>query len=276
MVGLALLACDPAPPAAPPEPVEAVAPKPATPEAAVVRHAVDLNARIDEFTRNRPDATDGEFYVYRSPEATVHMHVIGVGQMCPLHIHRTTREATIVVRGNPEVVHVHGEDDTLVRSERRVPPGQLVYSPPFTGHQWTNVDDAPQGNLVIASPKFDGNLYLHPDDPRMLPGPPATLVDPTTAMATVDGSGWADLHLGAHSLHPEQLRLAVVRDTLKLHDDPTRDSVLYVAVGTGRIGGQPLKPGLAVVLQGGAAETLEADEPMAVWVFTPEASGSKP
>jgi len=261
-----LVACapepSPVPPSAPPAP--AGPPKAKAPEAK--NYSVDLLAKAADFQRNRPNATDGEFYVYRSDHATVHMHLIGVGQMCPLHIHRTTHEATIIVSGQPEVVHVHGEAGELLRQERRVSPGRLVYSPPYTGHQWTNVEPTPQANLVIASPKFDGNLYLHADDQRMLPGPAPTLIDPAAALAESTRS-----ELRPTGLMDGQLSLALVHAPLELHADPTRDSVVYVAHGTGELDGLPLKPGMAAVLSGGQPVQLKAssEDGLAAWVFAP-------
>jgi uncharacterized RmlC-like cupin family protein len=266
-----LAACEPPKaPSAPsgPLPPAVVPPPPQTlAEASAEKtYAVDLLARAAEFEKNRPDATDGEFHVYRSPHATVHLHLIGVGQMCPLHIHRTTHEATVIVRGMPEVVHVHGATGSLKEETRRVPAGTLVYSPPFTGHQWTNVEPVPQGNLVIASPKFDGNLYLHPNDPRMLPGPAPTLLDPAVALAEATTS-----ELQPTGLLDGQLSLALVRDSLPLHTDASRDTVLYVALGEGDLDGQPVRPGVAVVLSGGEPVALKATSPegLAAWVFTP-------
>lgn len=267
-------ACQPA--SEPASPPRAPAPAPATPtptpktaEATAPEaknYSVDLLAKADDFRRNRPDATDGEFHVYRSDHATVHMHLIGVGQMCPLHIHRTTHEATIIVSGEPEVVHVYGEDGALTRREHRVPPGQLVYSPPFTGHQWTNVEPTPQANLVIASPKFDGNLYLHANDDRMLPGPAPTLIDPAKALSESTEST-----LKRTGLLDDQLSLALVHTPLTLHADPTRDTIVYVARGTGELDGLPLKPGIVAVLSGGAPVelTTSSDDGLAAWVFAP-------
>ncbi len=239
---------------------------PAASDAAARSYSVDLFAKAKEFAQDRPDATDGEFYVYRSDHATVHMHLIGVGQMCPMHIHRTTHEATVIVSGQPKVVHVYGEAGSLTRVERRVPPGQLVYSRPLTGHQWTNVESTPQGNLVFAAPRFDGNLYLHTDDDRMLPGPPPTLIDPATALAETTTS-----ELRATGLLDGQLTLALVRDPLPVHRDPTRDTILYVAHGTGELSGLPLRPGMAAVLSGGEAAELKAttEAGLAAWVFAP-------
>lgn len=197
--------------------------------------------------------------------------------MCPLHIHRTTHEATIIVSGEPEVVHVYGDGDALTQTTRRIPPGWLVYSRPLCGHQWTNDTSTPQGNLVIAAPKFDGNLYLHADDVRMLPGSSPTLSDPDAALEAMPQSGWAPLELGGTTSTAMPLRLAVVRDRLTVHEDPAKDTVLYVARGQGQLAGQALQPGVAVVLGGGEAEVIEAVEPMVVWVFSPptHSPGSK-
>jgi len=267
------MACAPEP--APTTPAEVAAPDtvPAPPaerpQPAAKNYSIDLLAKAADFQSNRPDATDGEFYVYRSDHATVHMHLIGVGQMCPLHIHRSTHEATIIVSGSPEVVHVHGEAGALTETTRRVPPGQLVYSPPLCGHQWTNVEPVPQANLVIASPKFDGNLYLHADDARMLPGPAPTLIDAGAALADVTAS-----ELRPTGLLDGQLSLALVRQPLKVHTDSTRDSVVYVAHGMGELGGLPLKPGVAAVLSGGEPVDLvsTSEGGLAVWIFTPPKS----
>lgn len=245
-----------------PQTSPAPAPDPGPPNA----YSFDLKARVAEFAETRPDATDGEFYIYRSPMATVHMHVIGIGQMCPLHIHRTTHEATVIVAGTPKVVHVYGEDGALKRTERRVPPGQLVVSAPLCGHEWTNVDPTPQGNLVIASPRFDGNLYLYEDDDRMLPGPAPALVDPAARLAASD----APLTIERQGFLQDQLSLLLVRSgTATVHTDPTRDTVLYVTHGQGQLGDIELRPGVAAVVRGPDPRDLVVTAPLAAWMFEP-------
>ncbi len=253
----------PAPVVTPPS-----APKPAVQAAPVAESSArreDLLARIAEFAKLRPGATDGEFYLYRSPHATVHMHIIGVGQMCPLHIHRSTHEATVIVAGMPQVDQVWGDNGGLVSHQKRASPGDLVVSKPYCGHAWSNLEPTLQANLVIASPRFDGNLYLYPDDQRMLPGPPPLWVHAAERLADQPGS----TRMESVDALDGQLSLALVYDELPVHDKPGHDTILVVAEGTGTLADQPLSPGIAIVLVGGEPERLRAQTPMAVWLFQP-------
>ena len=239
---------------------QAVEPRPASiPENT---RTVNLIAKAAEFVELRPGATDGEFYVYRSPNATVHMHVIGVGQMCPLHIHRTTREATVIVQGTPAVQHVYGAgSDTLIHEERRVPEGQLVASLPYCGHRWENVEDTVQANLVIASPRFDGNLYVDPDDARMVPGPPPLVLDPAARRA--------ERGVGVHAIEGFGGGLSLLAVDGQATVPGGQDTVLYVVSGKGTLDGQPIGPGVAAVVQGDKPAVLVAQDAVTAWQFVP-------
>lgn len=237
-----LLACG-----QPPDTEPADAPPTAPP---ATHYSFDLKTQVSDFAEARPEATDGEFKVYASAVASVHMHVIAPGQMCPLHIHRETHEATVIVSGEPLIKHVWGDGDGLAFAESRSEVGDLVLSRPFTGHAWINAGEEHQGNLVIASPPFDGNLYLYANDERMKPGPPPEFIGDS---ATVS--------------FPTPLARRSFEDGAVVHSDPAFDTLIYVTAGEGRVEDVALREGVVVVLKGASPSTLQVSQELRATVM---------
>ena len=147
---------------------------------------LDMAERVVEITRTRPQASDTSETYFSSPQATVHMHVVGFEQTVPRHIHRETHEATVIVSGEPDVVQIFGRHGNVARLEGAYTAGSLIYSPPYCGHKWVNrANDAMQGNLVFAAPPFDGNFYVEEADPRMLEGGDPFVYDPDAALKSL-------------------------------------------------------------------------------------------
>jgi hypothetical protein len=249
---------------------ESALPVAALPSQPVV--VVDLGQRLAEFARTRADKTDTSETYFNTPGATVHMHVIGTGQQCPLHVHRTTHEATAIVSGEPEVLHVYGRDGRLVSVPSRPTPGTVLYSPPLCGHEWVNRTGALQGNLVFASPPFDGNLYVDDDDGRMLDGDSPQTWDPDAALRDAAEAGGPSVLRRLTMMEGKMSSLAVL-DTARLEADSDW-TILYFARGAGtmtvldeaRVGERRL----AIAAPGRAVE-IRADPgaPMAILVFKP-------
>jgi hypothetical protein len=163
------------------------------------------------------------------------MHALGFDQTTPLHIHRTTHEATIVVSGTAHVTQVHGEGDKLVSEEHDFAEGTLIHSPPFVGHEWMNPShDHFLGNLVFAAPPFDGNFYLKPLDTRMLrssAGPRPYAVHPVDQLAAFEGSR-EPYRLSALPGMGTKLALLFVRGEYALPAQPW-PTLLYAVLGHG-------------------------------------------
>jgi hypothetical protein len=139
---------------------------------------VDLAARRAAVEQERGDLADFSETYFQAPDASVHMHFMGHLQTTPLHLHPRSSEATIIAGGTAEVTHVWGEDGQPRTREGVYHTGALVGSPAYTAHEFHNPDDhAMLANLVFTAPLFGGNFYVHPDDPRILQGPPPTTAD---------------------------------------------------------------------------------------------------
>jgi len=200
---------------------------------------------------------------YANDSATVHMHLLGGSQICPLHLHRQTEEVGIVVSGAGAYEFWEGEADEpdaghFTRVD--INPGDLLLSPAGSGHQVDNLDmEAPLAVLVIGLPKFDGNLYLRRDDPRVRGGAPCS-VHELAVGTTPDGSSGVHVE-GAWTLGAAtDVRSLSVRGTQAIRT--TLDRLLYVAAGVGRIGvagadSLPLEPGLLLLLDGGRDFVVE-------------------
>ncbi|MFZ5476528.1 MAG: hypothetical protein ACOZNI_07090 [Myxococcota bacterium] len=181
---------------------------------------VDLRARLEEAR----DAADLVIPLYASPTASAHLHGVGGRSLVPLHLHRRTTEAALVIGGAPEV--------TAGTWTRTLPAPLLVISPPGTPHRWANPDAEVQGNLVFAAPPFDENLYVETGDPRAGDAP-ATIWDPATAPA-----------------HAEPVGLGGRLRALTLGPGETADvpaGVAYAVTGAARLGAVDVRAGSVVV-----------------------------
>lgn len=109
------------------------------------------------FVRDYPEKADVSHSLYLSASASIHVHALGFEQTAPLHVHRATEEATVILTGKPRVSQAFARDGKRATLEREVAPGTLVFSSPFTGHEWLNTDPkGMQANLVFASPRSKG------------------------------------------------------------------------------------------------------------------------
>ncbi|RJS19160.1 hypothetical protein DRW03_22620 [Corallococcus sp. H22C18031201] len=239
----------------------------------------DVPARFEALARHNPSAADvSETYFY-GDSATVHLHAMGKGQTCPLHIHRGTHEATVIAAGQALVRQVWGHEDALIelRSPRR--PGELIGSPPFTGHEWRN-PSAEQflGNLVFATPHFDGNLYVDADDARMKQGREPFAFDPDAALAALRASGEASREEPLPVLDGHMSSLLLERGEHALTATPEQPVVLYVARGTGTLTApeaRPVKAGQLWVLRRAAQVRAEANGGLVLYVFRPPSGASR-
>lgn len=234
--------------------------------------SVDVGERLRTVVAENPDSLDVSDTYYVSEGATVHMHVMGRGQMCPLHIHRVSDEATVIVAGEADVTQIHGPG--LGRTVGRQVTGTVAASPTFCGHEFVNPSqDDVLGNLVFATPPFDTNLYIRADDPRQRKGGAPFRFDTE--------SEWAKFAAGtnAHRLvrmpvMQGRMTLLLVRRAYTLSPPSKGPTILYVMRGAvdvkaGAASRTLLTRHLAKV-EGGAPIELQSREGAALVVFEPE------
>jgi hypothetical protein len=230
----------------------------------------DVQTRFEGISRERSQAADISQTFFFSDSATVHMHVMGRGQTCPLHIHRRTHEATIIVAGQAEVLQRWGEQGAFSERQGSHAPGELIASPPLTGHAWFNrAEDRMLGNLVFATPPFDGNLYVEKDNPRMLTGTAPFTYSASEALKAFASTGE---NVREEPLPVLQGRMSSVllKDTYALEGTRQAPIIVYVAEGSGTIEGRksnPVQPGQLWVLR--TSVRLHAVKPLAIYVFRP-------
>ncbi len=229
----------------------------------------DLSGRLAEIERDFPDAPDSSVTFFNSPRASVHMHVMGREQICPLHLHRASFEATAIVSSVAHVTNVFGKDGALVTRTADYAPGAVISSPPECGHEWVNPSKQHKlGNLVFAAPAFDLNQYVRKDDPRMLKGAEPLFYEPT-----------ADLDALANGAEPSRLRkldlmdgrmsALVVKTTARIEVAPGRPIVAYVLRGQGWLdGAEPhaIKATTLAVIDHGSIG-VRAEQPTALLLF---------
>lgn len=235
----------------------------------------DLASLVAGFARDYPDKADVSHSLYLSASASVHVHVLGFEQTAPLHIHRATEEATVVLTGAPRVTLVFGRDGKRATLRQVARPGTLVFSPPFTAHEWVNPDPRRmQANLVFAAPPFDGNFYLKATDPRVLKGGEPLVHDPERALRSLLAAG-DPFRIERLPMGGDRLVAVLVRTEATIPAHPVSPTLLYVSHGEGSAeaaGSHPIRPGTLVEVPPGQAVTLRAKPgaPLAVVAFRPE------
>lgn len=240
---------------------------------------IDLEQHAKAVTRGNEELSDFSVSLFHSQRGTMHLHMLGPGQTIPLHIHRRSIEATVVVTGTPQVVQVVRKDGAPARRESVAQPGTLVSSPVRCAHEWRNdAQDLWQANLVFAVPAFDGNLFLQEDDERITSEGPAIVIDPDELGAEAEPD--APLYVRPVATLPEQLSTAVIRDRMLLAVTEQNPALVYVARGKGVLhadGERALRAQHLAVLSGAIDAELRAepDQPLIAYVFRPQHGGAE-
>lgn len=202
---------------------------------------------------------------FESPRLTIHLHMMAPGQLCPLHLHRATDEAVVIVDGTATVRHVHGKDGSLVSTTHDFPPGSVIETPAHCGHEWTNRSkDAGLANLVITLPEFEGNRYVAADDPELLRGPAPATYDPTADLARSEPYLARDL--------PEMkgaLWVLVTKGEAKLDAGAGKVVAAYALRGAGTLAARPFHEHDLAIVRGPTTVAIQAEagKPLAALVI---------
>lgn len=146
----------------------------------------DLAAEVSSLAAQEPTAFDVVKAYYISAPASVHLHMMGPTQRCPLHLHPANQEITAILGSIARVSHAFGRDGAIAVTSGTFHRGDLIQSPAGCGHEWVNPSpDQFLGNLVITSPRFAGNLNVAADDARLKNGPSPTLYRLADAFASL-------------------------------------------------------------------------------------------
>jgi Cupin len=191
---------------------------------------VDLNDELLRLSKN-PNVTDLARTFYSSAAASVHFHVMGRTQRCPLHIHPTHGELTAIVGGPALVSHLFPAGGSMSRTEGTYTTGDLIYSPAFCGHEWVNPSsDRLLGNVVFAAPPFAGNLYVREDDPRLNQGHPPSILRVSLAL---DAFNRSTETVSDGSIGSLTRQIHLVTTTREYALTPASGTVLFVRAGRG-------------------------------------------
>ena len=242
-------------------------------EAVTKPEVVDLADNVDYINRNLSANSDISHTFYSTGTASVHMHALGLQQMCPLHIHQNSKEATVIVSGHPEVELVFNRNGTLTRERHTYGAGTLIYSPPLCGHEWINTSAKEmQANLVFTAPPFGGNFYVPENDPRLNQAEAPVVVDPDDALRSFLSRSKPS-EVVDPGIMGGLMSLLLVRDVLHLDADPS-ERLMYVVRGAGVLeAGRriALREKLLLLIPSNCALDLKAGAgtPLAVFAFRP-------
>jgi hypothetical protein len=242
-------------------------------EAIAAPRVVDVADQVARINQDLSTKSDVSHTFYSSETASVHLHALGLRQMCPLHIHQTSKEATVIVSGRPEVETVFERNGVPTREKHAYGAGTLIYSSPFCGHAWVNRSSKEmQANLVFTAPPFGGNFYVEESDPRLKQAEAPVVVDPDEALRSFLGrakpSETVDL-----GIMDGMLSLLLVKDAVHLDADAS-ERLLYVVRGSGVLeAGRELavREELLLLIPSNLALDLKANAgtPLAVFAFRP-------
>lgn len=222
--------------------------------------------------KNKADFIEAMF---EGSVGTVHTHALGLEQRVPLHIHKQSEEAVVILSGAPEVKQIYGDANGQLASKESTPAlGTVVYSPPLCGHAWRNPNvETMQANLVFAAPPFEGNFYVADDDERMRRGQAPHSYDVADDLRAFEATDAASA-LRDLPFMQGTLKTLLVRKEHKLLEDGESATVLLVLSGEGRFQRKdsiPLRKNHLMVVPVGWAGVLSAadGETLALLVFKP-------
>lgn len=139
-----------------------------------LRRDIDLVAQVAKYTAAHAGATDLSAQFYGDDRLSVHLHMMAPGQFCPLHHHPEGYELSAIVEG---AGFVRGDGPSGLE-ENQLAPGDVVVSTKHSRHEFGNGEnDKYLAALVVATPRFEGNLYVRESAPRgsgqsaLLPAP---------------------------------------------------------------------------------------------------------
>ncbi len=223
------------------------------------------HAMASGFQRGKPHK---EIY-YDGPGGTAHLHLIMPGQTVPLHIHERSVEATVPVMGSADVTQRFASGQSIDTRKGRYDEGTLVVSPRDCAHEWVNplARDYHASLVFTLGHGFTFNLFVGPDDPRILASSPPTILDPGQ---TFDEFVASPDRVRRVEVPVAQGKLAAVflKDTLPVEPDADHVSLVYVVRGSGRLDGTSVRvsltPTVLAVLRRAPTARVVADPPGAL------------
>ncbi len=238
--------------------VEADRAPPATaPEAVTI---VDLAEEAARLGRVSAEQVDSETWLLRSEFGGVALRALSQRQQVPLHLHRFTEEAAVVLAGEVELRgFARGE-----RTALHPAPTTVVAWPPYQAHALVNRSDARVAVVLdFVSAPDDGPTFLDGDDERVRLGDGAEVVELR-----------ADAPAGARPLRMSGLATLAVAGEAAVDPSPGPTAIL-VAAGDGWLdagGAHPIRAGSFARVPAGAAIRLRARTPLALLVYQPARS----
>jgi len=240
-------------------------------DAVTATEAVNVADNVDYINRHLSTKSDISHTFYSTKAVSVHLHVLGLEQMVPLHIHPTSSEATVIVSGRPEVESVFWRNGAPAREKQVYGAGTLIYSPPFCGHAWVNTSAKEmQANLVFTVPPFAGNFYVQENDPRLKQAGAPVVVDPDEALQSFLSHA-KPYEVIDRGIMNGMMSLLLVKEGLHLDAEPS-ERVLYVVRGSGVLEADrklELREKLLLLIPSNRAMdiTAGAGTPLAVFAF---------
>jgi quercetin dioxygenase-like cupin family protein len=128
-----------------------------------LRRDIDLVAQVEKYAAAHGGSTDLSAHFYGNEQISAHLHLMAPQQFCPLHHHPEGYELSAIVSGSG---FVRGDGPGGL-TESALAPGDVVLSTKGSRHEIGNRGATEYlAALVVATPRFDGNLYVRESTPR--------------------------------------------------------------------------------------------------------------
>lgn len=233
---------------------------------------VDLVAQYDTIIKKQPDRSDISQTFFGTANATVLLHLVAPGQLTPLHIHRKPDEFAVILKGSAAVTHRYGVAGKAATRSSTYSPGFLVGTPASCGSEWFNAsNEAYEANLVFMSSPSDGNLYVKPEDARLLRGADPFVWDPVADFDKMAAEA-APFQRKPLPFFGGRMTLAFVKTEGRIEKAKDRPGFLYVLKGSATLDDtNAVREGFLAMFQGATPITVKAQGgPVALLVFDPE------
>ena len=237
----------------------------------------DVGARARQIASGVPNAesaTDPYYFLGRGGSA--HLHVLGARSICPLHLHENTEEATVLVMNEALITQRFGGGPSIVETSGERTEGTVLMSPAECAHSWANPSfERAHASLVFTlGAPFSGNVYVGPDDPRILSAGSPSSFDALAELSSFRSGGDASREV---RLSPKlgSLTALFVRTRAVVEAQGHSSRLIYVVAGKGRLEGLgepiPLLPTVLVVqaVDRRGEVVADASDPLAALVVRP-------
>lgn len=192
--------------------------------------AEDLSDKLLQIGKNKNFTSDISIPLLNNRNVSFHVHAMQIGQFCPLHIHKDSEEATVIVKGKGKIRSITSDDSTSEIEHHVqdfiIDEGGFFYASQGNAHEFINESpDEILACLVIHSPPFRGNFYVR--EKNIIKSPPASYRNLISIADSMVGAGEGEVAVAEiDTLSDVEIRL--MRTLFPLNENMSRGHDLVI------------------------------------------------